>query len=101
MSRYFPMFVSLEGKKVLVVGAGSVADGVRWLQERSEIVIDPERCPNAAREFAGYEYPVGPDGEFLPELPDRDNHAIDALRYAMEPVLTERRARTMGKERVF
>lgn len=82
-------------------GAGSVADGVRWLQERSEIVIDPERCPNAAREFAGYEYPVGPDGEFLPELPDRDNHAIDALRYAMEPVLTERRARTMGKERIF
>lgn len=26
MSRYFPMFVSLEGKKVLVVGAGSVAE---------------------------------------------------------------------------
>lgn len=82
-------------------GAGSVESGVRWLQELAEIAIDPARCPNAAREFAGYEYPLGPDGRPLPELPDRDNHAIDALRYAMEPALLGRRATTMGKERIF
>lgn len=82
-------------------GAGSVESGVRWLQELAEIAIDPARCPNAAREFAGYEYPLGPDGRPLPELPDRDNHAIDAVRYAMEPALLSRRATTMGKERIF
>ena len=76
-------------------GPGSVAAGMRWLQERSAIVIDPERCPKAAREFAGYEYPPAPDGSFLPEYPDRDNHLIDALRYAMEPHIGRRAARTM------
>lgn len=76
-------------------GPGSVAAGTRWLQERSAIVIDPERCPNAAREFAGYEYPPAPDGGFLSEYPDRDNHLIDALRYAMEPEIGRKAARTL------
>lgn len=76
-------------------GPGSVAAGIRWLQERSEIVIDPERCPNAAREFSSYEYPPAPGGGFLSEFPDRDNHLIDALRYAMEPELGRKAARTL------
>lgn len=77
-------------------GPGSVAAGIRWLQERAEIAIDPARCPCAAREFAGYEYPAAPDGGFLPEFPDRDNHLIDAARYALEPVMGRRSARTLG-----
>ena len=76
-------------------GPGSVAAGMRWLQEQNAIVIDPEKCPKAAREFAGYEYPPAPDGGFLSEYPDRDNHLIDALRYAMEPHIGRRAARTM------
>ena len=76
-------------------GAGSVTAGIRWLQELKEIVIDPEKCPHAAKEFAGYEYPPAPDGGFLSEFPDRDNHMIDALRYAMEPLTGRRAARTM------
>ena len=76
-------------------GPGSVAAGMRWLQELGEIVIDPERCPKAAKEFACYEYPPAPDGGFLSEYPDRDNHLIDALRYAMEPHIGRKAARTM------
>lgn len=76
-------------------GPGSVAAGIRWLQERSEIVIDPERCPHAAREFAGYEYPLAPGGGFLSEFPDKDNHLIDALRYAMELEIGRKSARTL------
>ena len=76
-------------------GPGSVAAGIRWLQERSGIAIDPEKCPHAAREFAGYEYPPAPDGGFLSEFPDRDNHMIDALRYALEPVIGKKAAKTM------
>ena len=76
-------------------GPGSVAAGMRWLQELSGIAIDPERCPRAAREFAGYEYPPAPDGGFLSEYPDRDNHLIDALRYAMEPEIRRKAARTL------
>lgn len=76
-------------------GPGSVAAGIRWLQEIREIVIDPQKCPNAAREFAGYEYPPAPGGGFLSEFPDKDNHLIDALRYAMEPNIGRKPARTL------
>ena len=75
-------------------GAGSVATGIRWLQERAEIAVDPSRCPHTARELASYEYPMAPGGEYLPEFPDRDNHHIDALRYAAEPLIRTNPART-------
>lgn len=67
-------------------GPGSVSAGMRWLQERAEIIIDPARCPCAAREFSAYEYAPDGSGGFLPEYPDRNNHLIDAMRYAVEGV---------------
>ena len=36
-----------------------------------------------------------PDGGFLPEFPDRNNHLIDAARYALEPVIGGKSARTL------
>ena len=75
-------------------GPGSVEHGVRWLQDLGRIVIDPKRTPNIAREFSGYEYAQDKDGSFLPEYPDRDNHAIDACRYALEPEIGRRVAVT-------
>lgn len=65
-------------------GPGSVSHGICWLQNLREIVIDPRSCPNAAREFGAYT--LSPDGRggFLPGFPDRDNHTIDAVRYACE-----------------
>lgn len=55
----------------------------KWLQHR-KIVIDPARTPNAHREFVNYEYDHDKSGNFLPSLPDRDNHSIDALAYALD-----------------
>ena len=63
-------------------GPGSVRASIRWLQGLREIVIDPNRCPAAAREFSEYEYERGADGGFVEAYPDRNNHAIDAVRYA-------------------
>ncbi len=65
-------------------GPGSVEHGISWLQDLEELVIDPERCPNAAREFSGYLLEEDGRGGFLGGFPDRDNHCIDALRYACE-----------------
>lgn len=65
-------------------GPGSVEHGMRWLQELGGIIIDPVRCPNAAREFTGYEYKQDRFGNFLSEYPDKDNHTIDAARYGCE-----------------
>lgn len=61
---------------------GCVEYRIKWLQHR-RIVIDPARTPNAAREFANYEYEKDKDGNILSRLPDRDNHSIDALAYAL------------------
>ncbi len=79
-------------------GGGSVEYGIRWLQNLNEIVIDPVRCPNARREFCGYRFESDGNGGFRGEFPDRDNHTIDAVRYALEDdagrktaVVTDRR----------
>lgn len=68
-------------------GPGSVEHGMRWLQSLGEIVVDPERTPNIAKEYSAYEYTADKNGDFLPEFPDRDNHTIDATRYALENVM--------------
>ena len=78
-------------------GPGSVAHGLRWLQALGEIVIDPARCPAAAREFSAYAYPPDGRGGFRSEYPDRDNHTIDAVRYALEPVIGAKAARVMDR----
>lgn len=66
-------------------GRGSVEHGVSWLQDLDEIIIDPVACPNAAREFSGYELERTADGTaFKSGYPDKDNHTIDATRYACE-----------------
>lgn len=65
-------------------GPGSVPYSFRWLQSRT-IVIDPDRTPNACREIRNYQYEQTKDGQFVSGYPDKNDHAISALRYAMEP----------------
>ena len=67
-----------------------MAAGTKWLQSLREIVIDPERCPETAREFSTYEYERTRDGTYVDAYPDRDNHSIDAVRYALNRVWMRR-----------
>lgn len=69
--------------------AGSVNYGIKWLQ-RKNIIIDPRRTPNAYKEFTGYEYRKSKDGEILADVPDKDNHLIDATRYALCEYIRDR-----------
>ena len=70
-----------------VKGPGSVERGIRFLKdELEEIIIDPDRCPNAAREFTQYELEKDKLGNFKSVYPDKNNHTIDAVRYALERV---------------
>lgn len=68
-------------------GPDSVDYGIRWLQSLDEIVIDKRRCPNTYREFVGYEYERNREGQFISAYPDKDNHAIDAVRYGCEDLM--------------
>ncbi|MDF2608885.1 MAG: hypothetical protein K0R92_359 [Lachnospiraceae bacterium] len=65
-------------------GQGSVEYGETWLDDLEEIVIDPKRTPNIAREFESIDYQTDKDGEPRAKLEDKDNHTIDASRYALE-----------------
>lgn len=65
-------------------GPGSVEFGIKFLQDLDEIVIDPERTPNTYREFSQYELDRDGDGNLKGTYPDKDNHSIDATRYALE-----------------
>lgn len=76
-------------------GPDSVAYGIRWLQGRRRIYIDKRRAPNTYREFVGYEYERNKDGQFISAYPDKDNHAIDAVRYATEELAAGERIRAM------
>lgn len=65
-------------------GPGSVEFGIKALQDLEAIIIDPARAPLAAKEFVNYSLEVGRDGEAKSRFPDKDNHSIDAVRYALE-----------------
>ncbi len=65
-------------------GPDSVEYGIKWLQDLEEIIIDPIRCPNTAREFNSYELEQDKEGNFKAVFPDKNNHSIDAVRYSRE-----------------
>ena len=56
----------------------------------NHIYIDKRRCPYTFKEFVQYEYEKDRDGNFISAYPDKDNHSIDATRYAMEKYANRR-----------
>jgi phage terminase large subunit len=66
-----------------IKGARSLEEGVEFLKT-FDIVVHP-RCRHVIDELATYSYEVDKlTGVVLPRLADKDNHTIDALRYACE-----------------
>lgn len=57
-------------------GPGSVEYGLKYLQGLDHIYIDPDRCPNAWREFTAYELEKDKNGEFKSRPPDKNNHCV-------------------------
>lgn len=83
-------------------GPGSVEYGISYLSDDlDEIIIDPVRCPNAAREFNSYELEKDRNGNFKGGYPDKDNHSIDAVRYALEGDMTIKKARIRKRAKVI
>ncbi|OAS19254.1 PBSX family phage terminase large subunit [Paenibacillus oryzisoli] len=64
-------------------GPDTVEYGVKFLQDLEAIIIDDQRCPETAREFLSYELDKDAHGNFKAGYPDKNNHSIDAVRYAM------------------
>lgn len=66
-----------------VKGARSIEEGIEFLKS-FDIVVHP-RCEHLIEELTHYSYKTDPlTGDVLPLIEDKDNHLIDALRYACE-----------------
>lgn len=78
-------YMKRQGFKIVgaVKGTGSIEDGVEFLRS-FDIIVHP-RCKSVLRELMLYSYKVDKQTEeILPFLDDKNNHTIDALRYALE-----------------
>lgn len=76
-------------------GPDSVNHGINWLRQQ-RIIIDV-RCQNTKNEFQTYRWKEDKDGNVLPVPVDRDNHAIDAIRYGCEEHMEIRKARAVRR----
>jgi len=66
-----------------VKGARSLEEGVEFLKS-FDIVVHP-RCKHLIDELTMYSYKTDPlTGKVIPILADKNNHVLDALRYACE-----------------
>lgn len=66
-----------------IKGAGSVEDGIEFLKTY-DIVVHP-RCKHVIDELTHYSYKIDKTTDKVTsELEDKQNHTIDALRYACE-----------------
>lgn len=69
--------------RAAIKGAKSLEEGVEFLKS-FDIVVHP-RCKHLIDELTLYSYKTDPlTSQVLPILADKDNHIIDALRYACE-----------------
>lgn len=63
-------------------GKDSVMFGIQWMQQQ-KIIID-KRCVNTKNEFQQYHWKEDKNGNAIRQPADKDNHLIDAGRYAYE-----------------
>ncbi len=67
--------------------SGSVEDGIAFLRGFEEIVIRPE-CKGTIQEAQLYSYKTDKlTGDVLPDIVDKHNHYIDAVRYALSKII--------------
>ncbi len=75
--------LKIEGvKKAKGCKKGKVENGVAWLRGLNKIYIDSVACPETYREFTEYSYVLQKStGDYV--LSEKENHSIDAVRYAL------------------
>ena len=79
--------------------SGSIEDGVSHMRGYKEIVVHPS-CRETAKEFRLYSHKVDRlTGDIMPDIVDAYNNYIDAIRYAITPMIRKRNSSpaTAGK----
>jgi|SRR5882672_2683232 len=79
-----------------VKGARSLEEGVEWL--KSFDIVVHSRCVHLIDELTLYSYKTDPLTQLvMPILADKDNHCLDALRYACEGVRRAQKSATIQR----
>jgi len=71
-------------------GKDSINFGIQWIK-RHEVIIHPS-CVNFIREIQLYQYATDKNGIYIAKPVDKDNHLLDAMRYALEECFTDETA---------
>ena len=82
-------YMSRQGYKVKACPKwkGSVEDGIEYIRSFRRIYVHP-RCKHTYEEFKFYSYKQDKNtGDILPIVLDKNNHYMDALRYALNPYI--------------
>jgi len=70
--------------------SGSVEDGIAWMRSFDEIVVHPRYAQPFLREARRYSYKTNKAGDVVPVVEDKENHWMDAARYACAPLIRPR-----------
>lgn len=71
-------------------GKGSIEDGIEFIKSFNKVIIH-SRCVSVQSEFRLYSYKMNKQtGDILPIIEDKHNHYIDAIRYALEPLMKQK-----------
>lgn len=69
---------------------GSVEDGIAHIRGYEKVIVH-QRCTQVAKECKNYSYKVDRlSGDILRVIVDSDNHYIDAIRYALDPMIKKK-----------
>jgi phage terminase large subunit len=67
-----------------------IEDGITFMRNFVKIIIHPD-CKETIKEFGLYSYKIDKrSGDILPDIEDKNNHYIDAIRYALYPLIKKR-----------
>jgi phage terminase large subunit len=69
---------------------GFIEDGITFLRSFEQIIIHPS-CENTQFEAKYYSYKIDKmTGLVTTDIVDNHNHCVDAIRYAIEPIITKK-----------
>ena len=70
-----------------------IEDGVEFMRSFNNIIIHPD-CKETIKEFGLYSYKIDKrSGDILPVIEDKNNHHIDDIRYALYPMIKNRKTK--------
>lgn len=79
---------------------GSVEDGITYMRNFNKIIIHP-RCVHTIKEFRLYSYFVNKAEDVTTKIVDKWNHIIDAIRYALAPLIKATSKAGMSQEEMM